>query len=963
MNTGEHDGPGGHTVHDKLDKLDEHDEHDGQNAALTELRERLRGGMTRMRLNQTVLAQRAGLGRTTVSEALSPAKPAPSPWTVEALATALNLPVEELRELQRNAAEDTGGGARAVPGRPIGEWDPHDLEVHPAGPDDAASGPGRSGARTMPGYVRREHDRVLAEVVGDAAAGRSRAVVLVGGSSTGKTRACWEAVQPLAAQGWRLWHPFDPTRAQDALDDLPRVAPRTVVWLNEAQHYLGDRAAGERIAAAVHQLLVAARRGPVLVLGTLWPEYAARYTALPVPGEPDSHSRVRELLAGRTLTVPDTFDTPALAAAAALAESGDQLLGGALSRAGAEGRVTQDLAGAPELLNRYRRATPAAAAVLEVAMDARRLGVGLHLPQAFLTDAASDYLTDTDYDQLTDDWAEQAFAELAALVHGKQAPLRRTTPRTPRRPPAPSPPVHVPAPSVAGPVFRLADYLEQHSLTSRTHLCPPASFWHAAHTHLTDPYDLGILAHEAEKRHRLQWTHSLRHRAADHGNPEALYLLARNREEAGDREGADALARQAADRGDTTVLYYLARTREDAGDRESAESLLRHAADHGDNASLHHLAGIREGAGDREGAESLLRQAADQGNSNVLYRLAGMRERAGDRDSAEVLLRQAADHGNTTALFRLAELRKWAGDREGAEGLFREALDHGGTKALYLQAEIQERAGDRESAEVLLRQAADHGNTEALYRLAVLRERAGDREGAEGLFQQAADHGNTTALYRLAVLREEAGDREGAEELFRQAADHGNTTALYRLAVLRERAGDREGAEALARQAADYGSTEALYRLAVLRVEGGDREGAEALARQTADHGSTIALYRLAEMREEAGDREGVGVLLRQALDRDDTFALYRLAISRERAGDRDRAEVLLRQAADHGNTEALYRLAVLREKAGDREGAEALARQAADHGHPDALADKPELFTRLWPYGLDPDGTPTSPW
>ncbi|MFD8578053.1 helix-turn-helix domain-containing protein [Streptomyces virginiae] len=445
----------------------------------------MRGGMTRMRLNHTVLAQRAGLGRTTVSEALSPAKPAPSPWTVEALATALNLPVEELRELQRNAAEDTGGGARAVPGRPIGEWDPHDLEVHPAGPDDAASGPGRSEARTMPGYVRREHDRVLAEVVEDAAAGRSRAVVLVGGSSTGKTRACWEAVQPRAAQGWRLWHPFAPTRAQDALEDLPRVAPRTVVWLNEAQHYLGDRAAGERIAAAVHQLLVDARRGPVLVLGTLWPEYAARYTALPVPGEPDSHSRVRELLAGRTLTVPDTFDTPALAAAAALAEGGDQLLGGALSRAGADGRVTQDLAGAPELLNRYRRATPAAAAVLEVAMDARRLGVGLHLPQAFLTDAASDYLTDTDYDydQLTDDWAEQAFAELAALVHSKQAPLRRT---------------------------------------SRTRLCPPASFWHAAHTHLTDPYDLGILAHEAEKRHRLQWTLSLRHRAADHGNPDAL---------------------------------------------------------------------------------------------------------------------------------------------------------------------------------------------------------------------------------------------------------------------------------------------------------------------------------------------------------------------------------------------------------------------------------------------------------
>ncbi|MFE3865549.1 hypothetical protein ACFXPT_34745 [Streptomyces goshikiensis] len=402
------------------------DEYDGQNAELADLRERLRGAMVRRRLNQTELAGLAGLGRTTVSEALSPTKPAPSRQTLTALASALQLPQTEqkkLLELLWSTADGTEGEVRSGPGRPIGEWDPHDLEVHPAGSGDTVAGPGRSAARVLSGYVRREHDRVLAGLVEDAAAGRSGAVVMVGSSSTGKTRACWEAVQPLAEQGWRLWHPFDPTRAQDALEDLHRVSPRTVVWLNEAQHYLGDRAAGERIAAAVHQLLTAGERGPVLVLGTLWPEYAAQYTALPALGDGDPHSRVRELLAGRLLTVPETFEAPALAAAAALAAGGDRLLADALRRAGAGGRVTQDLAGAPELLNRYRHATPAAAAVLEAAMDARRLGVGLHLPQAFLTDAAADYLTD--------DWAEQAFAELAALVHGKQAPYAAP-------PPAPS---------------------------------------------------------------------------------------------------------------------------------------------------------------------------------------------------------------------------------------------------------------------------------------------------------------------------------------------------------------------------------------------------------------------------------------------------------------------------------------------------------------------------------------------
>ncbi|MFE0005236.1 helix-turn-helix domain-containing protein [Streptomyces erythrochromogenes] len=911
-----------------------HDEYDGQNAALTELRERLTAGMAHMRLNQTDLATRAGLGRTTVSEALSPAKPAPSPQTVAALARALRLPAEELVELRRSAVEDTGGGVWSVPGRSIGEWDPHDLEVHPAGD---ASGPGWSGARTMPGYVRREHDRVLAGVVADAAAGRSRAVVLVGGSSTGKTRTCWEAVQPLAAQGWRLWHPFDPTRAQDALEDLPRVAPRTVVWLNEAQHYLGDRTAGEQIAAAVHQLLVTAESGPVLVLGTLWPEYAAQYTALPAPGGEDPHSRVRELLAGRVITVPESFDAPALAAAAALAEGGDRLLADALGRAGTEGRVTQDLAGAPELLNRYRHASPAAAAVLEVAMDARRLGVGLHLPQAFLTDAATEYLTDTDHDQLTDDWAEQAFAELATLVHGKQAPLRRATPRAPKRPPIPfpSPAAHAPAPSTDGPVSRLADYLEQHGRTSRRDLCPPASFWHAAHTHLTDPDDLDNLTQAAGERHRLQWAHSLRHRAANHGSIGALDHLADMREKAGDRDGAEALARQAAALGNSEALLQLARTREKAGDRDGAEALARQAADHGDSDALLHLARMREEAGDLGGAEALLRQATDHGNTDALVDLAEMRELAGDRAGAEALLLQAAGHGNTNALYDLALTREAAGDSEGAEALARRAADHGSINALIDLADMREEAGDQEGAEALLREAA-------------------------------ADYDNASALVGLARMRERAGDREGAEALARQAADRSNADALFDLVDMREETGDWEGAESLARQAAGLGNSGVLVHLARVRLEVGNWEGAEAALRLAANHGDSRGWYELAMMREGAGDLEGAEVLVRQAADHGNTNAVFDLAVMQERAGDRQGAEVLARQVADHGSPHALCLLAVIREEAGDREGAEVLARQAADHGSTHALSrpgEKPGIFTRLWPYGLDPDGTPTTSW
>ncbi|WP_241777823.1 helix-turn-helix transcriptional regulator, partial [Streptomyces sp. CT34] len=332
-----------------------HDEHGERDAALTELREKLADGLARARLTKTQLAVQTGLGRTTVQEAFRAGAPAPSAETVAALARVLRLPDTELLNLRRTAASEASPvlAEDLGPGKPIGEWNPHDLEVHPAG---TASGGHQQGAVqewVLPGYVPRGHDRVLAKVAAEAAQGKSRMLVLIGTSSTGKTRACWEAVQPLAAQGWRLWHPYDPTRAEAALGDLERVAPYTVVWLNEAQHYLGNPQIGERIAAALHTLLTHPERRPVLVLGTLWPEYANQYTALPRPAEPDPHSRVRELLAGRTLTIPDTFDQEALRTASALAQNGDRLLADTLTRARSHGRITQDLAGAPELLRRY----------------------------------------------------------------------------------------------------------------------------------------------------------------------------------------------------------------------------------------------------------------------------------------------------------------------------------------------------------------------------------------------------------------------------------------------------------------------------------------------------------------------------------------------------------------------------------------------------------------------------------
>ncbi|MDF9868583.1 transcriptional regulator with XRE-family HTH domain [Streptomyces pratensis] len=686
------------------------DHYTGCHPALTELRSRLNAGMARLRLNQTDLAGKAGLGRTTVSEALQAEGTAPSPKTVTALAVALKLPTGELLELLRTAAK-TGAVGGLGPGRSIGEWEPHDLEVHPAG----AAPNGQTSARLLPGYIFRAHDQVLADAVQNAAQGRSRMAVLVGTSSTGKTRACWEAIQPLAQQGWRLWHPFDPTRAEAALEELHQVGPRTVVWLNEAQHYLGPLGIGERIAAAIHHLLVQPERGPILILGTLWRKFEDQYTALPTPGDPDPHSRVRELLAGRTVTVPEVFDAQAIAAATELADRGDLLLADALTRTRANGRLTQDLAGAPALLKRYEHGSPSAKALLEVAMDARRLDVGLHLPQAFLTEAATDYFNDTDYDHRPVDWAEAAYAELARSVHGEQTPLRRTSPRPQRRPPAPSLGPSVNGDSPTGPVFRLADYLEQHGRNTRKRLCPPASFWHAAYLYLTQPEDLDSLSEQAMTRHRLQWAHHLRIRAAELGNAPELHRRSPRGEARGGASAADPVEWTTA-AGSTTHPTRITQVQDEAKDPERPGAPKQIAVDGDDDYALLRLAVLREESGDREGAETLIRQAADRGATYGLLRLAELREKAGDREGAEALARQAADRGATYGLLRLAELREKAGDREGAEILAWHAADCGDESALFRLAELREWSGGLHAAEILYREIAATGSEMTFFR-------------------------------------------------------------------------------------------------------------------------------------------------------------------------------------------------------------------------------------------------------
>jgi hypothetical protein len=287
-------------------------------------------------------------------------------------------------------------------------------------------------------YAARRHDSALKDLVDAAVAGRSGAAVLVGGSSTGKTRACWQALEyldrrdrrrlPVPRRRWRVWRPQSAANLLARLSEQKRPMARTVLWLDELQIYLlpDPPELGEQVAGALRSLLEDHEQEPVLVLGTIWPD-PDRWGALvrePTPDEEDPHQMARLLLRGRGIRVPETVEGEDAAAVRATA-SNDPRLAVASQRGGS--RIIQFLAGARHLLDRYDNADPAERALLDAAGDARRVGVPHPMSRRFLKRAASDYLSAADRDRFAGhlDWTA-ALHRLGTPSRGITGPLAPT---------------------------------------------------------------------------------------------------------------------------------------------------------------------------------------------------------------------------------------------------------------------------------------------------------------------------------------------------------------------------------------------------------------------------------------------------------------------------------------------------------------------------------------------------------
>ena len=899
-----------------------------------------------------------------------------------------------------SSAVQRGQADRALAPRPAG-WplaeakDPFALEVHrPVQPEDAPPG-----LPLLPPYMPREHDQVLGQVVHVAADGRSGIAVLVGGSSTGKTRACWEALQVLRDQDppWRLWHPIDPSRPEAALRELAGIGPRTVVWLNEAQFYL-DTAdePGEQVAAGLRALLRDPGRAPVLVLATMWPKFWDTLTTRPADGE-DRHAQARDLLAGHDITVPAAF-TPAQMSQLARAADARLVLA---ARSARDGQVIQFLAGAPELLARYRNAPPVARALIDTAMDARRLGMGAGLPQAFLEAAAPGYLTDAEWDALGEDWLEQALAYTAVPAKGVRGPLTRIRPR-PRSARSARTRGDQPAylAGAAGPLYRLADYLDQHGRAYRASQIPPAEFWSAA-AHAA-PGDQAALGRAAHARGLYRDAAQLHKNAAAAGDARAAFYLSRLPAclPADPRPAHWAAAHVALDN-PGLVSDLLGSLRQAEAHEQAATLLARDPAAHaaldnpGGVARL--LGSLRQAEAHEQAATLLARDPAAHAaldNPDAVARLLrALREAGAHEQAATLLARDPAAHVTLDNPAAVAVLLKslWLMEaHEQAATLAARAadaapLDHPFAVAKLLdslrQAELHEQA-----ATLLARDPAAHVALDNPFAVAGLLDsllRAGAHEQAATLADRALaalDDPDRVTLV-LDGLRAAGADEQAAALAARAAAhgplnDPGGVSAL--LNSLRRAELHEPAATLLARDPAAHVTLDnpglVSDLLGSLRQAEAHEQAATLLARDPAAHvtldnpGGVARL--LGSLRQAEAHEQAATLLARDPaahVTLDDPYP-YRVVILLDR----------LREAGAHEQAAALADRAAAHTPLTDPRAAADLLdnlREAGAHEQAAALADRLpavgmfELFLKQkgladqFRFGRETDGTPATPW
>lgn len=706
--------------------------------------------------------------------------------------------MSQLRSDTRQAAFADSRILAATSGAVI-DWDPLALGIHPS-----------IDGSPLPQYVRRDFDQELRERL-DPQASTCRLVVIRGGSSTGKSRAAYEAILDRLAT-WKILYPRSATALSEVLDKGP---PRqTVLWLSELKHY-AESEVGQEVLARLHGLL--SQRRSVVIITTLWPEYWKLMATEPQQGRPDRYLQARLLLEpykNQFIDVPKCFTDAELDRARHLAAgNSDSPLNRAIiaaESAGTPGEITQLLAGARELVEHYEGsgADPYGQALLEVAMDASRLGHPGPYSADFLRAAAPGYLGNEERAVDPARWFDHALDYATRPLRGSVRALKPVAPDQ----------------STGTEGYSLADYLDQHGQQTRRWARVPAVMWNTLAGQTTDPEILFAIGIEAESRGLYRYAAELYFRAARLGRHEiaasslttlvtklgrlgefyrpmwsqaqVIYALAEVMSECLEAIGFDSLGEiwkqigvdLAQSAGSPDEMQAIAEHFEKAGRGELTKRWQEAASvEKGNALAMGMMAGSLDAMGRRTAASRLWQRAEDmmdRGDRKDDWKMvAGMMMAAGRIRQADKWWRRAEIATvNDGSVSDLAGIAAWLQDIPGLGGealrLFRtaEAADQSKVAAKKAIAKALRRTRVQEDVSKW-RRSAEIGDSFAIMKIAGSLQDDGQNEEADK-WTDAATTGSPYVLMDLAEALEEAGVHKEAELWWLRAAEAGMEMAL-----------------------------------------------------------------------------------------------------------------------------------------------------------------------------------------
>ncbi|WP_461119600.1 SEL1-like repeat protein [Saccharothrix stipae] len=807
----------------------------------------------------------------------------------------------------------------------------------------------------LPLFVKRDLSIEVTEWMRQART-KGGFLLLVGTSSVGKTRLLFDTARQELGEFRVLVPDLGDGGAVNALTgtELPRPV---VVWLDELQRFLAgpyfvpDATAGHVpvTAAALRRLLDGDT--PVIVLATLWPDYLDQLRATDTDQAGVTrhrHPGAADVLAlrPRRLRV-DTFTAEEKRRARELGTHDPRLAFAAADDA--EFNVTETLAGAPRIMQRYREAPESRQIVVHAAVDARRLGIQGPLTRELLRQAARGYLTGIHPD---DTWFDHALDEL-------QRHDRRDDAAT-------APLLAIPTADHRGILgYTVTDYLLQKLLRERRSALLTDTTWNALIRHTHDSDDRRRLSYKAENRMQYRHAQRLHRTLVDAGDAYAVHRLAELLVKQGKVDEFTALVPRLVDAGDIYAVYRLTELLVEQGKVDEVTALVRSLVDAGDAYAVYRLTELLVEQGKVDEVMTLVPRLVDAGDIYAVYRLTELLIKQGRLDEARALLRTLvnvdgyvnrglndllaklgwveelrtrANAGHRHAAGRLVDVLVEQGDVNGAMALLRAHADVDGHYAARRLAGLLIKQRNVDDAMALLRAHADAGDSRSAHQLVdVLVE-----QGLMGELRTRADAGDGHAARRLAGLLIKQRNVDDAMALLRAHADAGDSRSARRLAGLLIKQRNVDDAMALLRAHADAGDSRSADQLADLLV---NWEWVEEL-RARADAGEGRSARRLA------------GLLIKQR-NVDDAMALLRAHAD---AGDSRSADQLadllvnwewveeLRARADAGDHTAARRLADLlvnwgwveelraRADAGDRTAASRLVELLAEQGRVEEL-------------------------